>query len=69
MMNSNFKRKKPKIYLAGGMENAPNFGVEWRERAEKWVYGYKFGNQRRRRHGESGEGRGAGYGRRSKGKS
>lgn len=36
-MNSNFKRKKPKIYLAGGMENAPNFGVEWRERAEKWL--------------------------------
>lgn len=32
-----FKRRKPQIYLAGGMENAPNFGVAWRAKIEKWL--------------------------------
>jgi len=32
-----FKRRKPQIYLAGGMENSPDFGVGWRQRAEKWL--------------------------------
>lgn len=34
---STFKRRKPRIYLAGGMENAPDYGVGWRSRIEKWL--------------------------------
>jgi nucleoside 2-deoxyribosyltransferase len=32
-----FKRHKPRIYLAGGMENAPDYGVRWRTRVQKWL--------------------------------
>lgn len=34
---STFKRRKPMIYLAGGMERAPGYGIAWRSKIEKWL--------------------------------